>query len=138
MRVTLTGVAYRDALAKDKTLPLTGKYALAVALTLESENGGTFKGYGKDNLIKWSYGPEMNKASRYYDAPWDGCIDSYTPWGKVAAGQPYLAISSMNISRRGGNLLMEDSYGSIARWDLPQEDTGTGTEPATKYATTDC
>ncbi|MFD6080427.1 hypothetical protein ACFWG5_33150 [Streptomyces hydrogenans] len=137
MKVTLTGIAYRDAFAKDKTLPLTGKYALAVAFTMMSETGGNL-GHQTDNHIKWARGPEMAEAWDYYDAPWQGCIDAFTPYATIEPKQEYKAIVDLNVPATGGILLIEDSYGSMARWRLPEADTGTGTEPATRFTTQDC
>ncbi|MDA5280037.1 hypothetical protein [Streptomyces sp. Isolate_45] len=137
LQVTPTGVAYRDAFAKDKTLPLEGKYALVVAFTMRSETGGRLLGR-MDNHLKWSRGPEMVEAWDYEDAPWRGCIDEYTPFVKIKAGEEYKAIVDFNVPAQGGILLIEDKYGSLARWKLPTTDTGTGTEPATKYTTENC
>ncbi|MFE9469352.1 hypothetical protein ACFYNW_38230 [Streptomyces virginiae] len=137
MQVTLTGIAYRDAFAKDKTLPLNGKYALAVAFTMKSATGGNL-GQQRDNHIKWAQGPEMTEALDYTDAPWHGCIDAFTPYATVKANEEYKAIADLNVPVKGGTLLIEDHYGSIARWALPGADAGTGTEPATKFTTQNC
>ncbi|MFG2774682.1 hypothetical protein [Streptomyces sp. NPDC048350] len=137
MKVTVTGIAYRDAFAKDKTLPLTGKYALAVAFTMKSATGGNL-GQQRDNHIKWARGPEMVEAWDYYDTPWQGCIDAFTPYATINANQEYKAITSLNVPVKGGALLIEDRYGSIARWRLPEADAGTGTEPATRFTTMNC
>ncbi|MBK3593339.1 hypothetical protein [Streptomyces sp. MBT51] len=137
MQVTLTGIAYRDAFAKDKTLPLTGKYALAAAFTMKSATGGTL-GEQMDNHIKWARGQEMTEAWDYTDAPWQGCIDAFTPYATVKANDEYKAITDLNVPVKGGKLLIEDDYGNIARWALPEADTGTGTEPATKFTTQNC
>ncbi|MCY0940268.1 MULTISPECIES: hypothetical protein [Streptomyces] len=137
MQVTLTGIAYRDAFAKDKTLPLNGKYALAVAFTMKSVTGGTL-GQQRDNHIKWARGPEMTEAWDYTDAPWHGCTDAFTPYATVKANEEYKAIADLNVPVKGGKLLIEDHYGNIARWALPEADTGTGTEPATNFTTQNC
>ncbi|MFF3863239.1 hypothetical protein [Streptomyces sp. NPDC002209] len=137
MQVTLTGIAYRDAFAKDKTLPLTGKYALVVAFTKKSKTGG-YLGSQMDNQIKWARGPEMAEAMDYNDAPWEGCIDAFTPYDTVKPDEEYKAIADFNVPAKGGTLLIEDHYGSIAVWKLPTADAGTGTEPATKFTTQNC
>ncbi|WP_374985881.1 hypothetical protein [Streptomyces fradiae] len=137
MQVMVTGIAYRDAFAKNKTLPLTGKYALAVAFTMKSATGGNL-GQQTDNHIKWARGPEMVEAWNYVDAPWQGCIDAFTPYATIKANQAYEAITDLNVPVKGGTLLIEDHYGSIARWKLPEADAGTGTEPATRFATQNC
>ncbi|MFF7127181.1 hypothetical protein [Streptomyces sp. NPDC008240] len=137
IQVTLTGVAYRDAFAKDKTLPLNGKYVLAFAFTMKSATGGTL-GQQTDNHIKWARGPEMAEARNYTDAPWQGCMDAFTPYATVKANEEYKAITDLNVPVKGGKLLIEDDYGNIARWALPEADAGTGTEPATKFTTQNC
>ncbi|MFE9469321.1 hypothetical protein ACFYNW_38035 [Streptomyces virginiae] len=137
MQVTLTGIAYRDAFAKDKTLPLNGKYALAVAFTMKSATGGNL-GQQTDSHIKWARGPEMTEAGNYTDAPWEGCIDAFTPYATVEADEEYKAITDLNVPVKGGKLLIKDHYGNTARWALPEADTGTGTEPATKFTTQNC
>ncbi|MEW5655294.1 hypothetical protein ABGT92_08155 [Streptomyces cinereoruber] len=137
MKVTVTGVAYRDAFAKDKTLPLKGKYALAVAFTMKSATGGNL-GQQMDNQIKWARGPEMAEARDYYDAPWQGCIDAFAPYATIEPNQEYKAIVGLNVPVKGGTLLIDDQYGGIARWRLPEMDAGTGTEPATRFTTQSC
>ncbi|MFE9469387.1 hypothetical protein ACFYNW_38430 [Streptomyces virginiae] len=74
----------------------------------------------------------------YHDAPWEGCIDPFTPYVSVKANEAYKAIADFNVPAKGGTLLIEDHYGSIAVWKLPVADAGTGTEPATKYTTENC
>ncbi|MFE6070079.1 hypothetical protein [Streptomyces sp. NPDC056525] len=137
LKVTVTGIAYRDAFAKDQTLPLAGQYALAVALTMKSATGGTLD-QQMGNHIKWALGPEMAEARDYTDAPWQGCIDAFNPYARVKPNLEHKAITDLNVPVKGGNLLIEDRYGSIARWRLPEADAGTGTEPATKFTTQDC
>ncbi|KOU29045.1 hypothetical protein ADK53_33080 [Streptomyces sp. WM6373] len=137
MQVTLTGITYRDAFAKDKTLPLNGKYALAVAFTMKSATGGNL-GQRRDSHMKWARGPEMTEAGNYTDAPWDGCIDAFTPYATVEADEEYKAITDLNVPVKGGKLLIKDHYGNTARRALPEADTGTGTEPATKFTTQHC
>ncbi|MET8299247.1 hypothetical protein ABZ729_32785 [Streptomyces sp. NPDC006678] len=137
MQVTLTGVAYRNAFAKDKTLPLTGQYAMAVSFTMKSRAGGRLGGL-TDNMIKWENAGDTAEAWDYADAPWQGCIDDYSPFAEIEPGQEHRAITELNVFSRGGFLIVEDQYGGVARWELPAKDAGTGTEPATKYTTTDC
>ncbi|MFG2489292.1 hypothetical protein ACGFSI_41980 [Streptomyces virginiae] len=137
MQVTLTGIAYRDAFAKDKTLPLTGKYALVVAFTMYSKTGG-YLGSQMDNQIKWARGPEMAEARDYNDAPWEGCIDAFTPYDTLKPNEEYKAIADFNVPAKGGTLLIDDHYGSIAVWKLPTADAGAGTEPATKFTSENC
>ncbi|WP_413753077.1 hypothetical protein NRF20_20925 [Streptomyces sp. R-74717] len=137
MQVTGTGIAYRDAYAKDKTLPLKGKYALAIAFTMKSKTGGML-GSQMDNVIKWEGASATAEGRGHADAPWQGCVDTYTPYGTVEPNQEYKAITDVNVPAKGGTLIFDDAYGGEARWELPTEDTGTGTEPATKFATRAC
>ncbi|WP_327337341.1 hypothetical protein OG384_14620 [Streptomyces sp. NBC_01324] len=137
MQVTLTGIAYRDAFAKDKTLALPGKYALAIAFTMKSKAGGML-GEQTDNGIKWEQGADTAEGWDYTDAPWKGCIDAHTPYAEIEANREYKAITDMNVPTKGGTLIIEDDYGSVARWQLPEADSGSGTEPATRYTTEDC
>ncbi|MEU2114015.1 hypothetical protein [Streptomyces sp. NPDC019507] len=137
MQVTLTGVAYRNAFAKDKTLPLTGQWAMAVSFTMKSEAGGRL-GALTDNMIKWENAGDTAEAWDYAGAPWQGCIDDYSPFAEIEPDQEHRAITDLNVVSRGGSLIVEDQYGGVARWELPAEDAGTGTEPATRYTTTDC
>jgi hypothetical protein len=137
MQVTVTGIAYRDAYAKDKTLALKGKYALAIAFTMKSKSGGTL-GSQMDNVIKWEGASAMAEGRDYADAPWQGCVDAYTPYGTVEPNQEYKAITDINVPAKGGTLIFDDSYGGEARWELPTEDAGTGTQPATKFITQTC
>lgn len=137
MQVTLTGIAYRDAFAKDETLALTGQYALAIAFTMKSKTGGML-GEQTDNHIKWAHGADTAEGRDYTDAPWQGCIDAYTPYAEIEPNREYKAITDMNVPTKGGTLIIEDAYGGVARWQLPETDAGSGTEPATRYTTENC
>ncbi|MFJ2627633.1 hypothetical protein ACIO6T_30600 [Streptomyces sp. NPDC087532] len=137
MQVTLTGIAYRDAFTKDKTLALTGKYALAIAFTMKSKTGGML-GEQTDNGIKWAHGADTAEGWDYTDAPWQDCIDAYTPYAEIEPNRVYRAITDMNVPTKGGTLIIEDAYGGVARWQLPEADAGSGTEPATRYTTENC
>jgi len=68
-----------------------------------------------------------------------GCpIDGYSPFAEIEPNKEYQAITDLNVSSKGGLLIVEDRYGGVGLWELPAKDAGTGTEPATKYTTTDC
>ncbi|MGW0703888.1 hypothetical protein ACWD0A_32205 [Streptomyces sp. NPDC002867] len=137
MQVTLTGVAYRDAFAKDKTLSLPGKYALAASFTMTSKTGGRL-GDVTGNFIRWEKNGDSAETAGYSDAPWQGCIDGYTPYAETEPNQEYKAITDFNVSSQGGLIIIEDQYGGVALWEIPAKDAGTGTEPATRYTTVDC
>ncbi|GAA3361870.1 hypothetical protein GCM10017744_050310 [Streptomyces antimycoticus] len=137
MQITLTGVAYRDAFAKDKTVGAQGKYAVALAFTMRSKSGGSL-GEQTDNMIKWQGDTAQAEEWDYANAPWQGCIDDYSVFADLDSGKPYKAITDVNAPTKGGTLTIEDQWGGVARWSLPKVDTGTGTEPATKFTTKDC
>ncbi|MFE3830653.1 hypothetical protein [Streptomyces sp. NPDC059092] len=137
MQFTLTGIAYRNAFAKDKTLALSGKYALAIAFTMKSKTGG-MPGAQTDNGIKWEHGPDTAEGWDCTDAPWWGCIDAHTPYAEIESNREYKAITDMNVPTKGGALINEDAYGGIARWQLPEADSGSGAEPATRFTTANC
>lgn len=137
LQVTLTGVAYRDALAKDKTVSVPGKYAIALAFRMKSTSGGAL-GQQTDNMIKWQGAGAQAEEWDYTNAPWQGCIDNYFIFADVRPGKPYEAITDINTPSKGGTLVIADEFGGVARWNLPAVDTGTGTEPATRFATKDC
>lgn len=137
LQITLTGVAYRDALAKDKTAGVQGKYAVALAFRMKSTSGGAL-GQQTDNMIKWQGDGAQAEEWDYTNAPWQGCIDNYFIFADVRPGKPYAAITDINTPSKGGTLVITDEFGGVARWNLPTVDTGTGTEPATRFATKDC
>lgn len=137
IQVTVTGITYRDAFAKDKTLAVEGKYALAIAFTIQSKSGGRL-GEQSDNWIKWAGTSGTAEEWDYTNAPWQGCIDAYTPHAEVEPHQEYKAITDINVPAKGGTLIIEDHYEGVARWELPKTDAGTGTAPATQFTTEDC
>ncbi|MFE5484117.1 hypothetical protein [Streptomyces sp. NPDC056527] len=137
MRVTLTGVAYRNALAKDKSLPLMSYHAMAVALTLTSKTGGRLDGVTYA-AIRWEGASGTVEERDYREAPWQNCTKDLSPFVEVEPGQTRKTITALNPLEKGGILIIEDSRGREARWELPDTDTGAGTEPATRYATADC
>ncbi|MFI8169920.1 hypothetical protein ACIGAN_26705 [Streptomyces sp. NPDC085931] len=137
LQVTLTGVAYRDALAKDKTASVHGKYAVALAFTMKSASGGTL-GEQTGNMIKWQGDGAQVEEWDYTNAPWQGCIDDYFIYADLEPGKAYKAITDINPPSKGGTVIITDEWGGVARWNLPEADTGKGTEPATKFTTRDC
>lgn len=104
---------------------------------MKSKTGGTL-GVATDNHIKWENGPDTAEAWNYVDAPWQGCIDTYTPYATIEPNTGYKAITELNVPTQGGTLIIKGNYRDVGRWQLPATDTGVGTEPATKYATENC
>ena|SRR5438128_2493917 len=134
--ITLTGVAYRDGSTKDTDAP--AKYAVALAFRLTAKKAATSMGAPVDGLsFNWVKGSQQMTGT---DAttPWEGCTNAYSFNARLAPVQAHQAIVDLNVPVKGGQLVLDTGQGDFVRWNLPAADTGTGYEPATKYATAYC